>query len=99
MLTDGRTNERTEIWTPISHPAISRCDKKIYSMVLVLLMSFVHISPGYHPHGVIGTQILVYLSLSKMHLSICLTVTSVGNGQSTGAVYSHFDPFSQVKSL
>ena len=32
MLTDGRTNEqtnrRTEIWTPISHPAISRCDKK-----------------------------------------------------------------------
>ena len=28
MLTDGRTDERTEIWTPISHPAISRCDKK-----------------------------------------------------------------------
>ena len=25
--TDGRTNGRTEIWTPISHPAISRCDK------------------------------------------------------------------------
>ena len=29
--THGRTNERmdgrTEIWTPISHPAISRCDK------------------------------------------------------------------------
>ena len=24
---DGRTNGRTEIWTPISHPAISRCDK------------------------------------------------------------------------
>ena len=28
MLTDGRTNGRTEIWTVISHPAISRCDKK-----------------------------------------------------------------------
>ena len=26
--TDGRANGRTEIWTPISHPAISRCDKK-----------------------------------------------------------------------
>ena len=25
--TDERTNGRTEIWTPISHPAISRCDK------------------------------------------------------------------------
>ena len=29
---DGQMNERTdgrtEIWTPISHPAISRCDKK-----------------------------------------------------------------------
>ena len=24
---DGRTYGRTEIWTPISHPAISRCDK------------------------------------------------------------------------
>ena len=32
VIVDGRTNERTyertEIWTPISHPAISRCDKK-----------------------------------------------------------------------
>ena len=25
---DGRTNGRTEIWTPISHPAVSRCDNK-----------------------------------------------------------------------
>ena len=25
---NGRTYGRTEIWTPISHPAISRCDKK-----------------------------------------------------------------------
>ena len=24
---DRRMNGRTEIWTPISHPAISRCDK------------------------------------------------------------------------
>ena len=28
MLTDGRTDGRTENWTPISHPATSRCDKK-----------------------------------------------------------------------
>ena len=27
--TVGRTHGRTEIWTPISHPAISRCDKNI----------------------------------------------------------------------
>ena len=26
---DGRTDGRTEIWTPISHLAISRCDKKL----------------------------------------------------------------------
>ena len=29
--TDGRTTERTESWTPISHLAISRCDKKKWS--------------------------------------------------------------------
>ena len=27
VRTDERTNGRTEIWTPISHSAISRCDK------------------------------------------------------------------------
>ena len=27
MLTDGRSDGQTEIWTPISHPAISRVDK------------------------------------------------------------------------
>ena len=26
--THARTDGRTEIWTPISHPAISRCDNK-----------------------------------------------------------------------
>ena len=26
--TNKRTDGRTEIWTPISHPAISRCDNK-----------------------------------------------------------------------
>ena len=26
------TNGRTEIWTPISHPAISRCDKNSYTL-------------------------------------------------------------------
>ena len=25
------TDRQTEIWTPIPHPAISRCDKKQYS--------------------------------------------------------------------
>ena len=28
---DGRTNGWTEIWTPISHPAISRCDKNNFT--------------------------------------------------------------------
>ena len=29
MLTDGLTDGRTENRTPLSHPATSRCDKKI----------------------------------------------------------------------
>ena len=38
--TDERTNGRTEIWTPISHPAISRCDKN-HATYRILVNTFV----------------------------------------------------------
>ena len=38
MSNDRRTDGRTENWTPISHPATSRCDKKCLSEELQMSM-------------------------------------------------------------
>ena len=47
---DGRTNERTdgrtEIWTPISHPAISRCDKNSLLLLVAFLNIFMRLHVG-----------------------------------------------------
>ena len=55
---DGRTNERTngrtEIWTPISHPAISRCDKKIFSIFLLKTLIMGTVRTTLAERGVIG---------------------------------------------
>ena len=40
--TDAQTDERTEIWTPISHPAISRCDKNHYHIFTVKYVLFTY---------------------------------------------------------
>ena len=39
MLTHGSTNGRTEIWTPILHPVIRKCDKKQVFMTKVIWFS------------------------------------------------------------
>ena len=38
--TDGRTDGQTEIWTPISHPARSRCDKNVQKFMFLKTPKF-----------------------------------------------------------